>query len=105
MLMQCGPRSEVIPAKIRRKAEDVPSLLPLCRTRLEHGIIHADVFTLRIEFSERSWKPVAAKRGCDFLEQGRGDGQMLLHGVGQGASTPEKHSAIPEKVAGIYELI
>src|SRR5689334_6256979 len=101
MLMQCGPGSEVVPAKIRRKAEDIASLLPLCRTRLENGIIHADVFTFRIQFSECRWKPVAAKRSCDFLEKSRGPREMFLHGVGQGARTPEKHSAVPKIIAGV----
>ena len=105
MLIQCGPGSEVVPAKIRGKTEDVPSLFPLRRTGLEHGIIHADVFTFRIQFAECSREPVGAKRGGDLLEQGCGHGQMLLQGVGQGARAPEKHSAVPEIIARVNELI
>src|SRR5207302_7631370 len=101
MLMQCGPRSEVVPPKIRRKAENVAGLLAFGRTGLEHGVIHADVFTFGIEFPECCWKAIAAKGGGDFLEQSRGHGQMLLHGLGQSTRTPEKHSAVPKIVSGV----
>src|SRR6476469_10149454 len=105
MLVQCGPRPQVVPAKIRRNTKYVPGLLALGGTRLQHGIIHADVFTFRIQPSECSNKLACAKRGRDFLEQSRGHGQMLLQRVRESPRTPNEHPAVPVVVSRVDKLV
>src|SRR5215469_12560292 len=49
VFMQRGPRSQVVPAEIGGQTENVAALLALGRSRLEYGIVDADVLTFGIK--------------------------------------------------------
>ena len=77
---------------------------PLAERRLEHGIVDADVFALRVKAGKGGGELARAECSRDLLQHCGGFGQMLAQRVGQGARTPEKHSAIPEIVPCVHEL-
>src|SRR4029077_14051316 len=77
MFVQRGPRSEIVPAEIGGQTVDVPRLLALRRTRLQHRIVNANVFALWIEPAEGSFELARTERGGDLLQHRRGLRQML----------------------------
>src|SRR3954454_11719649 len=75
VLVQCSPRTQVIPSEIGRQAEDVGRLFP--GTRLENRIIHADVLALWIELTKRACKLRRAIGLSDPVQDLRGFWQVL----------------------------
>src|SRR5580658_8989289 len=96
MLMQGGPRSEVVPSKIRGQAENISRLFTFRRPRLKDGVVHADILTLGIELAESRRELMRAVHGGDLFEQTGGLGEMFVQRVREGAGAPQKHAAIPK---------
>src|ERR1700676_1450623 len=88
MLVQCGPRSKIVPAEIGRQTKDISRLLALGRARLQHSVVDADVFALGIQLFESSWKVASPERSRNFLKQGSALGKVLAKSVCQGSSAP-----------------
>src|SRR6202521_1375456 len=82
MLVQCRPRTQIVPTERSRQTKHVPALFAFRRARFEHGIVHADVFALGIQPSESGGKLARAEGGGNLFEQRRGFRQMLAQGVG-----------------------
>src|SRR5262249_12388986 len=93
VLVQRGPRAQIVPAKLRPKAVYVRGLLSLCRSGLEHGIVHADVLALLIQAFERRSEFWRSKTICDLLQQGRTLWKMLIERTSQRSRAPQEHSA------------
>src|SRR6185437_5939497 len=104
MIMQRGPRTQIIPSEICGKADDAGVLLSLARAWFEHGIINADVLAPGIEPGKRGGKFLRAEGGRNLLQQCRGLRQMLQQRFGQGTGTPQEHAAVPEIVSGFHEF-
>src|SRR5258706_4003165 len=104
VLVQRSPGAEVVPAEVRRQAEDPRLSFALARARFQHGVVNADVLALRIEAAERLGKFARAVRSGDLFEDRRCVRQMLAQRVDQSVSTPQKHAAVPEIVSGGEKL-
>src|SRR5579862_8487536 len=99
MLMQRRPGAKVVPPEIGWQAEDISLLLSLRRARLQHAVIHADVFTLGIDPAESARELARAIGLGNFLQQLRGFPQMLAQRIRQRLRAPQKHPAIPEIIS------
>src|SRR5580658_3982548 len=63
MLVQSGPGTQIVPAEIGRQAKDISGPLALRRTRLEHGVIDADVLAAGIQSAKRRREFASAESG------------------------------------------
>ena len=88
MLVQRGPGPQVVPSEIRRQAKDVSRLLAFRRTRLQHGVIDADVLALGIQPAKGGGKLPRAESGGNLFQQRSSLRKMLAQGVGQSAGAP-----------------
>src|SRR5580704_10862897 len=104
MLMQSRPGTKIVPAKLRRQAKNMTLHFTLRRARLQHCVVHADVFTARIKFTKRRREFSGAVSRRDLFKQARGCGKMFTQSIDQSTGAPQEHPAIPEIVPRRYEF-
>ena len=104
MFVQSCPRAKIVPAEIRRQAVDVALLFSLCRSGLQHSIVHADVFAGRISFAICRGKLRGPERRRNLFKHLGRFWQVFAHCIGEGSRTPQKHPAIPEVISSGNEL-
>jgi len=104
MLVERGPRAQVVPSEIRGDAEQTRCFLALLGAWLKHGVVDADVLAPGIQFAQGRGKVPRSERCRNLLKNSRGRGQMFVQGVCQGPCAPQKHSAVPEVIACSQEL-
>src|SRR5258705_9552896 len=107
MLVQCRPTAKIVPLEIARKTIDLRPLLAFGRTRLEHGVVDADVLALRINLREDEIKlrlrsPV---RFSNPLQQRSHRRTMLANSIRQRSRAPQEDSCVPRIVAGRDKLL
>src|ERR1700722_4276472 len=52
MFVQRRPRTQIVPAKIRRQAKDASLDFAFCRAWFQHSVVYADVFALGIQLAK-----------------------------------------------------
>src|SRR5271157_786058 len=105
MFVKRSPRTQIVPSKAGRDAVDTRLTFALGRARLQHSVIDADVLAPGIEPGKRLLEAARAVAGSNLIQQRRGLRQMLAERIGQGLRAPDEHSAVPEKIACLYELL
>src|ERR1019366_6707849 len=104
-LMQGGPGAEVVPSEIGGQTEDARLAFSLGGPRLQHRIVDADVFALRVELTKSVGELARAIGGGNLFEERSGVRKVLTQRVRQRVGAPEKHAAVPEVVARVEELL
>src|ERR1700722_17138772 len=79
-------------------------MFTLRRPWLKDGVVHADVFALRIELAEARRELSRAICGGDLFEQTGGLREMFAQRIRQGARAPQKHAAIPKIISSRNEV-
>src|ERR1017187_5225246 len=102
--MQRGPGAEVVPSEVGRQAEDARLGFSRGGTRLQHRVVDAYVFALRVELTKRVGELARAIGGGNSFEERSGVGKMLAQRVRQRVGAPEKHAAVPEVVTRVKKL-
>src|ERR1035438_314657 len=105
MFVKRGPGTQVVPSEVCRNAVDARLAFALPGTRFEHGIIDTDVFALGIKFCEGLLEAASSIARRNLLQQRRCIRQMFTQRVGEGARTPNEHSAVPEEISSLDELL
>src|ERR1019366_456110 len=105
MFIERRPGAKVVPSEVCLDAVNVRLVLALGGAGLEYGIIHADVFALGIKFGEGLLEAATSVTGRNFFQQRRRVRQMLTQRIGEGARTPNEHSAVPEEISRLDELL
>src|SRR5271157_2585255 len=103
MLVERGPGAKIIPSEACRDAIDARLAFALRRPRFENGVVDADALALGIELGECPVKAASSIAGGNLLQKRRRVRQMLAERVRQRPRTPNKHPAVPEKIAGPHE--
>src|ERR1017187_7576788 len=104
MFVKRGPGTQVVPSEVCRNAVDVRLAFVLLGAGFEHGVVDTDVLAFRIEFGEGLVEAASSVTPRNFLQQRRCIRQMFTEGVGEGARTPNEHSAVPEEISSLDEL-
>src|SRR6202521_1900319 len=96
VLMQRSPGTEVVPSEVGGQTDDAGLRFSLGRARLQHRIVDADVFALRVELPKSLGELARAISGCNCFEKRFGVRKVLAQRVSERIRAPEKHAAVPE---------
>src|SRR5260370_11094631 len=102
--MQRGPGAEIVPSKVGRQTEDSRLDFSLGGARLQHRVVDADVFTLRVEPSKGFCELACAIGLGNLFEEPSRLRKMLAQRVRERVGAPEKHAAVPEVIARVEKL-
>src|SRR5262249_50023240 len=95
VIVQSGPRAQVVPAKAGAETVEIRGVLPLGRARLQERIVNADVFAFPVEGGEFLLEVARIPGLRNLLEIRCAFREMLTQRLAQRAHAPNEHPAVP----------